>query len=62
MLRLPRIKGVLTLLMVLLAACSTGNVSDEVAHKHPVGLFSTLPIYWGEGDMARLEAADGRSA
>ena len=54
MLRLPRTKGVLTLLAVLLAACSTGKVSEEAAPKHPVGLFSTLPIYWGEGDMAAI--------
>ena len=54
MLRLPRTKGVLTLLAVLLAACSTGKVSEEAAPKHLVGLFSTLPIYWGEGDMAEI--------
>ncbi|MEC7953261.1 MAG: DUF4350 domain-containing protein [Pseudomonadota bacterium] len=54
MLRLPRTKGVLTLLAVLLAACSTGKVSEEAAPKHPVGLFSTLPIYWGEGDRAAI--------
>ena len=54
MLRLSRTKGVLTLLAVLLAACSTGKVSEEAAPKHLVGLFSTLPIYWGEGDMAEI--------
>lgn len=42
------------MLAVLLAACSTGKVSEEAAPKHPVGLFSTLPIYWGEGDMAEI--------
>ena len=42
------------MLAVLLAACSTGKVSEEAAPKHPVGLFSTLPIYWGEGDMAAI--------
>ena len=42
------------MLAVLLAACSTGKASEEVAHKYPVGLFSTLPIYWGEGDMAAI--------
>ena len=61
MLRLPRTKGVLTLLAVLLAACSTGKVSEEAAPKHPVGLFSTLPIYWGEGDMAAILDGSNRS-
>ena len=42
------------MLAVLLAACSTGKVSEEAAPKHLVGLFSTLPIYWGEGDMAEI--------
>ena len=42
------------MLAVLLAACSTGKISEEAAPKHPVGLFSTLPIYWGEGDMAAI--------
>ena len=50
----PPIRVLATSLAVLLAACSPGSASEEAEAKPRVGLFSTLPIYWGEGDIAAV--------
>ncbi len=48
-----------TSLAMVLAACSAGSASEEAVAKPRVGLFSTLPIYWGEGDIAAvIDGAD----
>ena len=53
--RLPLTSMLATLLALILAACSAGQASDDdVAAKPRVGLFSSLPIYWGEGDFADM--------
>ncbi|MEX0342471.1 MAG: ABC transporter [Erythrobacter sp.] len=49
----------LVLLALLLAACSPGQGTEEIPAKPRVGLFTSLPIYWGEGDFGAL--LDGES-
>ena len=41
-------------LALLIAACSAGPAEETAPAKPRLGLFSTLPIYWGEGDVAAL--------
>lgn len=52
MVRRPRTRLLPTSLALLLAACAAGQASEEAVEKPRVGWFSTLPIYWGEGDIA----------
>ncbi len=54
MLRLPAIKSVLISLSLLLGACSAGQANEEVQDRQSVGLFSSLPIYWGESDLSTI--------
>lgn len=52
----------LTALLALgLTACSLAPRQEETVVKPRVGLFSSLPIYWGEGDLTDLigDAAPG---
>lgn len=44
----------LTLLAAPLAACSPGQATEEVSEKPQVGLFASLPIYWGEGGPSAI--------
>ena len=59
MFRRPRTRLIPTLLLALLAACSTGQASEEAVDKPRVGLFSSLPIFWGETDIAGLLDGEG---
>jgi len=43
-----------TSLAMLLAACSAGSPSEDAVTKPRVGLFTSLPIYWGEGDISAM--------
>lgn len=40
----------LALAALILSACSAGQADKAVEARDSVGLFSSLPIYWGEGD------------
>ena len=61
MAHLPRTSMLATLLALILAACSAGQASDEPVEKPRVGLFSSIPIYWGEGDFGEmLDGAAGK--
>lgn len=49
-------------LLTLLAACSPANREGGQRDRPQLGLFSTLPIYWGEGGFsAVLEGTDEKS-
>lgn len=43
-----------SLLALLLAACSADQSGEQVVDKPRLGLFTSLPIYWGEGDIAEM--------
>ena len=58
--RLPLLTSTLSLLMALLAAaCSPGEARHEAASKPRVGLFSSLPLYWGEGEFGAMLEGGG---
>lgn len=40
--------------ILLLAACAPGAAEEAVQDKQDVGLFTSLPIYWGEGGIADI--------
>ncbi len=44
---------------VLLGACAPTQAGDEGGPRPALGLFTTLPLYWGEGDVADLIEDDG---
>ncbi|QYJ08050.1 GldG family protein [Qipengyuania flava] len=49
-------------LFLLLASCSAGPATEQAGDRPEVGLFSTLPIYWGEGGFAAvLDGTDEKS-
>ncbi|MBX7483286.1 GldG family protein [Qipengyuania qiaonensis] len=50
----------LTLLLALLAACSPGQATEESSEKPTVGLFASLPIFWGEGGPSAILAGTER--
>ena len=54
MLRLLPTSIFLTSLTLLLAACSQSQAGEEVLEKPRVGLFTSLPIYWGEGGLSAI--------
>ena len=46
----------------LLSACSAGEASEAVQDRNSVGLFTSLPIYWGESDdIASILAGGGEA-
>lgn len=58
--RLPLPTSALSLLLALLAAaCSSGEAREEVVSKPRVGLFSSLPLYWGEGEFGAALEGEG---
>lgn len=48
------IKPVAAALAFLLAACAQGQAENGDTVKPRVGLFTTLPIYWGEGGIENM--------
>jgi hypothetical protein len=40
--------------LLLLAGCSSANGGEPAREAPPLGLFSTLPIYWGEGGFSAV--------
>lgn len=54
MFRLPRISVLSAVLALVLAACAPGQAGEETLPKPRVGLFTSLPIYWGEGDFGEI--------
>jgi len=44
---------------LLAAACSSGEAREEVVSKPRVGLFSSLPLYWGEGEFGAVLEGEG---
>ena len=54
MLRLLPTSIFLTSLTLLLAACSQSQAGEEALEKPRVGLFTSLPIYWGEGGLSAI--------
>ncbi|UYH55231.1 GldG family protein [Qipengyuania sp. SS22] len=44
---------------LLAAACSSGEAREEAASKPRVGLFSSLPLYWGEGEFGAMLEGGG---
>lgn len=61
----PRLNNKVALLAaILLSACSAGQAGDAEpeAGKNSVGLFTTLPIYWGEGaDISSILSGGGET-
>ena len=59
--RLPLLTSTLSLLMALLAAaCSSGEARHDAVSKPRVGLFSSLPLYWGEGEFGAMLEGGGQ--
>jgi hypothetical protein len=48
------ISALSAILALVLAACSPGQAGEESLSKPRVGLFTSLPIYWGEGDFGDI--------
>lgn len=58
--RLPRrIRKAAGLLALALAACTQAPAIEGTNAKPRLGLFTTLPIYWGEGDIASMIGGEG---
>lgn len=61
----PRLSNRLALLAaLLLSACSAGQADDgaSLEERDSVGLFTTLPIYWGEGaDISSILSGGGET-
>ena len=50
----PKARPGLLPLALLLAACTSGSAEEAAQDKDDVGLFTSLPIYWGEGGIAQI--------
>lgn len=57
-----RTSALVSALFLLLVSCSAGSGTERAGDRPEVGLFSTLPIYWGEGGFASvLDGTDEKS-
>ena len=56
-----RTRALLPFLALLAAACSAGQADQEDLSKPRLGLFTSIPLYWGEGEIGTFIDGEGKS-
>ena len=56
-----RTRALLPFLALLAAACSAGQADHEDLSKPRLGLFTSIPLYWGEGEIGTFIDGEGKS-